>query len=196
MRDLRALDAATVVALGPVGVGKSSCLNTVASYLAGHLEQAAGCGVGTASLTTQTQLHNVRSPHGTPLRWRWLDTPGGLFEDLVNFRSQLACGYDADSDAAYDRFVDETVLELMRRHRAGCVMAMLSAAAVSEALLHCDERGRDLGRARLDPGSRMHSSLQVRGAKVGPTREGGAVVVLQRPSAAPAPRLTPRLGRS
>jgi putative ribosome biogenesis GTPase RsgA len=48
---------AGIVSIGPVGVGKSSLLNTVSSYMSNKLEQQAASGTGATSLTKQKQTH-------------------------------------------------------------------------------------------------------------------------------------------
>lgn len=71
-----------LVSLGPVGVGKSSNLNTIASYLSNRLEQEAAAGSGASTLTISCRSHMI-SYQGRPVKWKWMDTPGDLFTTLV-----------------------------------------------------------------------------------------------------------------
>ena len=74
---------AGIVSIGPVGVGKSSNLNTVASYMTNRLEQQAASGAGTGSLTKESTAHQI-SYQGRPVKWKWMDTP-------VCFHGCLTC---------------------------------------------------------------------------------------------------------
>ena len=69
---------AGIVSIGPVGVGKSSNLNTISSYMANRLEQQAAAGAGTGSLTNESTAHMI-TYQGRPVKWKWMDTPGDLF---------------------------------------------------------------------------------------------------------------------
>jgi ABC-type iron transport system FetAB ATPase subunit len=69
---------AGIVSLGPVGVGKSSNLNTIASFMSNRLEQQAASGTGASSLTKESFAHLI-SYQGRPVKWKWMDTPGDLF---------------------------------------------------------------------------------------------------------------------
>jgi putative ribosome biogenesis GTPase RsgA len=80
---------AGIVSIGPVGVGKSSNLNTVASYMTNRLEQQAASGTGTGSLTKESVAHLI-TYQGRPVRWKWMDTPGDLFWVRFCMSSTLA----------------------------------------------------------------------------------------------------------
>lgn len=77
---------AGIVSIGPVGVGKSSNLNTIASYMSNRLEQQAASGTGTSSLTNESVAHLI-TYQGRPVKWKWMDTPGDLF--TVRMRTPL-----------------------------------------------------------------------------------------------------------
>ena len=70
---------ATVCITGPVGVGKSSWIVTVASALSGFLEPVAGAGTGTESFTTESHDH-VLEYDDEDCNWKIRDTPGDLFD--------------------------------------------------------------------------------------------------------------------
>ena len=65
---------AGIVSIGPVGVGKSSNLNTIASFMSNRLEQQAASGAGTGSLTKESTAHLI-SYQGRAVKWKWMDTP-------------------------------------------------------------------------------------------------------------------------
>lgn len=69
----------TIAMLGPVGVGKSSLLNTVASYTGNALTLQASAGIGSKSLTPGLTSHSliVKRRH---VEWKWIDTAGDMFD--------------------------------------------------------------------------------------------------------------------
>lgn len=152
---------AGIVSVGPVGVGKSSNLNTVASYLSNRLEQEAGCGAGTGSMTHENQTHII-SYQGRPVKWKWMDTPGDLFAALVEDwkRTRLLPEEAAALPMAdYEARLEELLLQPMASQQLGCVMAMVSAPELA-----ANTSLRDAGGAQalsVSEGSRLQYHLQV-----------------------------------
>ena len=91
---------AGLVSLGPVGVGKSSNLNTIASYLSNRLEQEAAAGSGASTLTISCRSHII-SYQGRPVKWKWMDTPGDLFTTLVEKWKRTGTLYTAPHAAVH-----------------------------------------------------------------------------------------------
>jgi hypothetical protein len=73
------VQCSTVCVTGPVGVGKSSFIVTVASALNGYLEVVAGAGTGTESFTREVFDH-VLEYEDEPCSWKIRDTPGDIFD--------------------------------------------------------------------------------------------------------------------
>lgn len=159
--EIGSFDFAGIVSLGPVGVGKSSNLNTIASYLSNRLEQEAAAGSGMATLTPECKSH-VISYQGRPVKWKWMDTPGDLFSELVEKwkRSQLPETSDEYvSPEDYDRFLQEQFIEVLLSHQLGCVMAMISGVEVysqASRVPHGDPNARLM----IEEGSRLHCHIQ------------------------------------
>lgn len=94
--DIATFTNATLATVGPVGVGKSSLLNTVASYTGNALTLQAAAGIGSKSLTPGLTSHTliIRDKHA---EWRWIDTAGDLFDvrlkasQLLTFEICGAC---------------------------------------------------------------------------------------------------------
>ncbi|WP_247965428.1 hypothetical protein, partial [Citrobacter freundii] len=70
----------TIALIGGVAGGKSSCVNTVASFLSGSDENLANTGKAYESLTTDFGAWYCMSPEGEACTWRMLDTPGDFFQ--------------------------------------------------------------------------------------------------------------------
>lgn len=152
-------EPAGIVSLGPVGVGKSSNLNTIASYLSNRLEQEAAAGSGASTLTVSCRSH-VISYQGRPVKWKWMDTPGDLFTTLVEKwkrteLSEMNDGYV--SQAEYEKHLDEAVLKQLQAQQIGCVMAMISAVELASQT----SRTPGVDRLVVPPGSRLSCHLQV-----------------------------------
>jgi hypothetical protein len=81
----------TVCVAGPVGVGKSSFIVTLASALTGYLEVVAGAGTGTESFTREAFDH-VLEYDDEPCSWKIRDTPGDIF-DVRSNRPCHPCHY-------------------------------------------------------------------------------------------------------
>jgi putative ribosome biogenesis GTPase RsgA len=79
------LEHSTVCLTGPVGVGKSSFIVTLASCLTGSLEVVAGVGTGTESFTREAYDH-VLEYKGKACAWKIRDTPGDLFDVRLSVR--------------------------------------------------------------------------------------------------------------
>ncbi|WAR06066.1 IFI44-like protein [Mya arenaria] len=62
--------------LGPMGAGKSSFVNTVATAVAGRMVRLANCGTGGHSATVKYSSYRLRSTTGSPLDIKLCDTPG------------------------------------------------------------------------------------------------------------------------
>lgn len=151
-------EPAGIVSLGPVGVGKSSNLNTIASYLSNRLEQEAAAGSGASTLTVSCRSH-VISYQGRPVKWKWMDTPGDLFTTLVEKwkrteLSEMNDGYV--SQAEYEKHLDEAVLKQLQAQQIGCVMAMISAVELASQT----SRTPGVDRLVVPPGSRLSCHLQ------------------------------------
>lgn len=88
-KDIAAFTNATLATIGPVGVGKSSLLNTVASYTGSTLTLQAAAGNGSQSLTPGLTSHTliIRDKHA---EWRWIDTAGDLFDVRLRPRQFVA----------------------------------------------------------------------------------------------------------
>lgn len=68
---------ANVLVIGPVGAGKSSFFNTVASIFRGRVTRQASSGSAENSITSQYRMYKVRSSlSGQPLNFRLCDTRG------------------------------------------------------------------------------------------------------------------------
>lgn len=68
---------ARILLLGPVGAGKSSFFNTIASVFRGHVSAQACCGCAKQSITTKYRMYRLQGSAGrTPLHFRLCDTPG------------------------------------------------------------------------------------------------------------------------
>lgn len=152
-------EQAGLVSLGPVGVGKSSNLNTIASYLSNRLEQEAAAGSGASTLTISCRSH-VISYQGRPVKWKWMDTPGDLFTTLVEKwkcteLSEASEGYLSQAD--YEQHLDETVLKQLQAQQIGCVMAMISAVELASQT----SRTPGVDRLVVPRGSRLSCHLQV-----------------------------------
>ncbi|XP_045177309.2 interferon-induced protein 44-like [Mercenaria mercenaria] len=71
------IDTANVLVIGPVGAGKSSFFNTVASVFRGHICDQAVCGSAEKSITSKYRMYRVRgSQMEKPLRFCLCDTMG------------------------------------------------------------------------------------------------------------------------
>lgn len=77
--DIAAFTNATLATIGPVGVGKSSLLNTVASYTGNALTLQSSAGIGSRSLTPGLTSHTliIGDKHA---EWKWIDTAGDMFD--------------------------------------------------------------------------------------------------------------------
>lgn len=66
-----------ILVIGPVGAGKSSFFNTVASVFRGRVTSQASCGSTEHSVTSQYRMYQVRSSSSSePLKFRLCDTRG------------------------------------------------------------------------------------------------------------------------
>ncbi|XP_045177228.2 interferon-induced protein 44-like [Mercenaria mercenaria] len=71
------IDTANILILGPVGAGKSSFFNTVASVFRGHICDQAVCGSAEKSVTSKYRMYRVRSSQiEKPLKFCMCDTMG------------------------------------------------------------------------------------------------------------------------
>lgn len=76
---IASITSTAVATVGPVGVGKSSLLNTVASYTGNALTLQAAAGIGSRSLTPGLTSHTLifQDKHAA---WKWIDTAGDTFD--------------------------------------------------------------------------------------------------------------------
>ncbi|XP_045187841.2 interferon-induced protein 44-like [Mercenaria mercenaria] len=71
------IDMANILVIGPVGAGKSSFFNTVASVFRGHISDQAVCGSAEKSITSKYRMYHVRgSRMEKPLKFCLCDTMG------------------------------------------------------------------------------------------------------------------------
>lgn len=71
------IETANILVIGPVGAGKSSFFNTVASVFRGHISDQAVCGSAEQSITSKYRMYRVRcSVMEKPLRFCLCDTRG------------------------------------------------------------------------------------------------------------------------
>ncbi|XP_045177399.2 interferon-induced protein 44-like isoform X2 [Mercenaria mercenaria] len=71
------LKSANILFLGPVGAGKSSFFNTIASIFRGHVTGQAVCGSAEQSITSKYQMYRVRgSALAKPMKFKLCDTRG------------------------------------------------------------------------------------------------------------------------
>lgn len=70
-------DTANILVLGPVGAGKSSFFNTIASVIRGSISDEAVCGSAEQSITSKYRMFRVRkNATSTPLQFCLCDTRG------------------------------------------------------------------------------------------------------------------------
>ncbi|WAQ98824.1 IFI44-like protein, partial [Mya arenaria] len=77
--ELSAIEISTkprLLLLGPIGAGKSSFVNTVASALAGRMAHFASCGTDRHAATSTYSPYRLRSTTGSFLDFKLCDTPG------------------------------------------------------------------------------------------------------------------------
>ncbi|XP_053403855.1 interferon-induced protein 44-like [Mercenaria mercenaria] len=71
------LKSANILVLGPVGAGKSSFFNTIASVFRGHVTGQAVCGSAEQSITSKYHKYRVRGSALTkPMKFKLCDTRG------------------------------------------------------------------------------------------------------------------------
>ncbi|XP_045177429.2 interferon-induced protein 44-like [Mercenaria mercenaria] len=71
------LKLANILFLGPVGAGKSSFFNTIASIFRGHVTGQAVCGSAEQSITSKYRMYRVRGSAMTkPMKFKLCDTRG------------------------------------------------------------------------------------------------------------------------
>ncbi|XP_053392905.1 interferon-induced protein 44-like [Mercenaria mercenaria] len=71
------LKSANILLLGPVGAGKSSFFNTIASVFRGHVTGQAVCGSAEQSITSKYRMYSVRGSAVTkPMKFKLCDTRG------------------------------------------------------------------------------------------------------------------------
>ncbi|XP_060598654.1 interferon-induced protein 44-like isoform X2 [Ruditapes philippinarum] len=71
------VETANILVIGPVGAGKSSFFNTVASVFRGHISDQAVCGSAEKSITSKYRMYRVRSSQKQkPLKFCLCDTMG------------------------------------------------------------------------------------------------------------------------
>lgn len=86
--DIATFASTSVATVGPVGVGKSSLLNTVASYTGNAFTLQAAAGIGSRSLTPGLTSHTliIKDKHAA---WKWIDTAGDMFDVSLQSRCAL-----------------------------------------------------------------------------------------------------------
>jgi hypothetical protein len=152
-------EAVGLVSLGPVGVGKSSNLNTIASYLSNRLEQEAAAGSGATTLTVSCRSH-VISYQGRPVKWKWMDTPGDLFTTLVEKwkRTELSeLSEEYISIMEYEQYLNDALLKQLQAQQIGCVMAMISAVELASQT----SKTPGVDKLVVPPDSRLCRHMQV-----------------------------------
>jgi hypothetical protein len=113
-------------------------------------------------LTKETAAHLI-SYQGRPVRWRWLDTPGDLFTDLVEQWKRTKLPTDVAehlSMAGYEAQMQDSLISQLRVHQVGCIMAFLSAHELVANSTRTDAGGSV--KLRIEPHSRLAYHLQAR----------------------------------
>eukprot|EP00892_Ulva_mutabilis_P001682 jgi/Ulvmu1/11514/UM078_0003.1 len=131
-KDIATITSTSVATVGPVGVGKSSLLNTVASYTGNALTLQAAAGIGSRSLTPGLTSHTLifQEKHAA---WKWIDTAGDTFDQLVQkFKCQsIPEGEDGQiSMDEYEQHLRENVLTPLQALKVGCIVVVLSGKAI------------------------------------------------------------------
>lgn len=120
----------------------------------------AASGAGTGSLTKETTAHLI-SYQGRPVRWRWLDTPGDLFSDLVEQWKRTKLPHDIEEHMtleSYEVQLQDNLISQLRAHQVGCVMAFLSAHELMSNSVRTEAGGAV--KLKVAPGSRLSFHLQ------------------------------------
>jgi acetylornithine deacetylase/succinyl-diaminopimelate desuccinylase-like protein len=103
----------------------------------------------------------IISYQGRPVKWKWMDTPGDLFTELVERFKQTQMD-DSElqlTPEEYDHHIQETLITPMTSHQIGCVMALVSASELAANTI-VEDRGGGV-RLRVSPDSRLSHNLQV-----------------------------------